>query len=340
MYPDVVERGAHGEDRRHACHGEPTGVGAGILSDAVCHVPPEPLAHGVAVGVDAEHAEGACADGVDDAALGDAQILEVHERADGGRHSQQLVGVGNQPIGGQGYWQQLMEPYHAYTAQHRQHYARQCEPSPMVVAQPREETVETDVGRDEIQDTEPRHIVEGDVELGHRAQQCIDREQKQHEPAVHPPVHSLHEHIEEGNEQIEHQEAGGEPRGDAPDGHEHLHQRLRRERLVARNQEGGAYHDVVEFHLQQQLEKLPQRDLLPAHEVARDEHEAVDARLAPHAEQVEVNGLGSRRLLLHHRLHAAIHHIVVGHNEQHHYDAVQLKIGETVLPPPVLNYLS
>lgn len=288
MYSYIVENYAGGEYRHYAHYWQPIDMFTAILPHAIHHVLPQPLAHGVAVGVDAEHAEGAGADGVDEFALFDAQVLEVHERADGGKHRQELVGVGDEPVRIKPNVQHLSKLYHTHATRHRYHHRRQRNPAPVAVAQPRTDAVDADVGGDEVEDAEPSDVVERDVEFRHRAHHRVGGEAHHEQPLVHPLVEVVHQHVEEGYQQVEYQEAGGKSARHTPNGHQHLLQGLRCEALVARDQERSPYHNVIELHLQQQLEKFPQGDLLLAHEVAGDEHEAVDACLPPHPQQIKV----------------------------------------------------
>ena len=101
MNTDVIQQDANGEDGEGADYGQHIYIVAGILSNTIHGVSPQPLAHRVAVGVYAEHAEGTGTDGIDDSALLDMQILEIHKRANGGCYCQQLVGVCHPPVGSQ-----------------------------------------------------------------------------------------------------------------------------------------------------------------------------------------------------------------------------------------------
>ena len=149
------------------------------------------------------------------------------------------------------------------------------------------ESILPDIGRNEIQDAKPRHIVECDMKLGYASHQRICEQQESQQSEMHFLVHILCEQIQEWNQQIEYQETGGEARCHTPNRYQHFYHRLQREAVVTREQKHSSYHHIVEFHLQQEFEEFSQRDLLLAHEVASDEYETVDARLAPHTQQIQ-----------------------------------------------------
>lgn len=64
----------------------------------VADIPPQPAAHGVAVGMDHEDTERRCRDGVDTFAVSKLQATEEQKQADPGGQRQNLIGIRNKEI--------------------------------------------------------------------------------------------------------------------------------------------------------------------------------------------------------------------------------------------------
>lgn len=85
--------------------------------------------------------------------------------------------------------------------------------------------------------------------------------------------------------------------------------------LIATQHENREDDDIVQFDFEEQLQELPQGDGRLTHEVARDEHKAVDARLSPHAKDVKEQALGSNRSILQFSHQVGIDDIVMANDE-------------------------
>lgn len=259
------------------------------MTHAIDSVAPEPVAHHVAVGVNEQHAEGGSSDGVDRAGLRDAQVLEQHEARHAHCQSEHSIAVAHEPIGEAISVVSMVDierdDHAANGKRHRQ--GRQPAPRSRAVRAPDVLGVEAEVAGDEVERGKPRHVVHADVALRHVCHDGIGEQEKPDERQVLEARHILHCDIEERNSEPEEQEARGKPIGHALHGQQVEPPPLQARALIATGEEHAIYHEVVEHYLQHELQEFSQRDLRLAHEVTRYHHEAVDARLAPHAKEPE-----------------------------------------------------
>lgn len=111
-------------------------------------------------------------------------------------------------------------------------------------------------------------------------------------------IKMCHQDRKEWDAEIEPKEASCEVGLHHSQRNEFEEQFLDGEILIATQHEDREDDDIVQFDFEEQLQELPQGDGRLAHEVACDEHKAVDARLSPHTEDIEEQALGSNRSIL------------------------------------------
>lgn len=124
-----------------------------------------------------------------------------------------------------------------------------------------------------------------------------------------------HQDGEEWDAEIEPKEASCEVGFHHSKGNEFEQQFLDGEILIASQHEYREDDDIIEFDFEEQLQELPQGDGRLAHKIASDEHKAVDARLSPHAKDIEEQALGSNRSILQFSHQAGIDDIVMANDE-------------------------
>lgn len=109
-----------------------------------------------------------------------------------------------------------------------------------------------------------------------------------------------------------------------------------RDRFIPADDKSRINDDVVEPYFEEQSKELAKRDIRGAHEIAGNEHKAVDADLTPHAEKIQkirVPGIGRFGDDLG---NTGIHHIVVCYNQKHRYDAKQFDIRISFLTASIV----
>lgn len=160
----------------------------------------------------------------------------------------------------------------------------------------RHKAIYPDVRGYKEQHTEPRHVIHRQMESRQR-QPCptVNAKTKHYEQLVHPSVNVADKHREERYAQIEPQKASREICLHHFKGEYTATQMSDREILIASHYECRIYHNIVEQHLKQKLKEFPKRYRGAAHKVARNQHEAVDTSLTPHAKEIEEEALCRQR---------------------------------------------
>lgn len=235
--PEPVDAGADDEDDGHGCgciaHAQP--CRGKEVSGAVHGLVPQPLPHGGRIGMYEQHPEGGCPQGIYEPGMWYLQVLEVHERGHCNEQRQELVAVGNEKVGiVKMYVSELvygLEQEHAGCAAGNKD---QREDAPHSVAYFGKQTVEPDVGRNDIYCHEPAHVVELNLDCGHGGQQGVEQQENGHEVEMLPAVDVFQEDIEKRYEQVEHQEAADKVAGvEAFQRPERPHELERRQSLMA-----------------------------------------------------------------------------------------------------------
>lgn len=106
------------------------------------------------------------------------------------------------------------------------------------------------------------------------------------------PGEVLHKYVDEGNEKIENYETACETVLYAVYGHKFPDECEGRELLMARKAEYQVYDHCIERDLKIEFQKLLPRESGGAHEIPRDQYEAVDACLSPCSEKHHCHGGG------------------------------------------------
>lgn len=94
MYSDVIDKDANGKDSKYASNGIKASMRKIISIFAIHYIPPKPLSHGVAIGMNHQHTESARRNGINPLVMLHLQVLEIHECRDGGDYCQEGVRVG------------------------------------------------------------------------------------------------------------------------------------------------------------------------------------------------------------------------------------------------------
>lgn len=231
------------------------------------------MAHGAGVGMDEQHTKRGATEDIDHLAVTQRQVLEPQESGDAHRHGKQLVGVLHKVV-----------PVGKQRTGHGQQDGGDGGPAPHPSALEYRGGVQPNVRGYQIDDAEPRDVVEADHEARDAAQQCVYAEEQPQQEGVLPLGHVMDEDVPKRNCQPEAQEATGEVVIESPYGHQDLHHLRHGEGLVACRQQYHVQRQLISVNPGQQLDQFPPRDLTLAHEVAGNHEEAVDTRLAPHAE--------------------------------------------------------
>lgn len=173
------------------------------MAYAIDGVFPEPLAHTVGVGVDEQHTECGAADGVDEAALRDAKVLEPHKSGDRHQQGKRHIAVRNHIVLRHVSAEVLPEEQDGHNAQHADNDQPHRNPSPELCAIRLVYAfgIFADVRCHYIYGREPTDGIHFDIEYFRHKR--IDRKhnhQQQHQQLVHPPVDIVYEHIEERDE--------------------------------------------------------------------------------------------------------------------------------------------
>ena len=79
VYSDVINKDANGKDGKYASNGIKTRVREVICSFAIHHLLPQPISHGIAIGVNEQNAECTSCNGINPLVMFHLQVLEIHE---------------------------------------------------------------------------------------------------------------------------------------------------------------------------------------------------------------------------------------------------------------------
>ena len=259
-----------------------------IHADIVAYIAPQPAAHGIAVCMDQQYAEGGSGDCVDNLAVSHLQILEEEERAHGSGDSEDLVGIGNKEVSASEIDSNdsLRRRDHDHTEPREQQHSRSQCAGELPIIKPTLR-VQTDVRSNDVNHAEPRCVVEHHVCLCKGWQNNIHAHAPRHKQQMLPFRQRMDQLIQERNQQIKQEEAARKITRHIEERKQHFQEALNGERLITAEEKYAPNHHCVEVPFPQQPEEFLPRNVGGTHKVPCNQHEAIDARLPAPAEQQE-----------------------------------------------------
>lgn len=304
---------------------------AAQMAAHVQHVAPQPVSHRVAVSVDEQHAECPGCDGVDQSVLAHIERTEAQEERHGADDGQHMIGIGNKVV--ERYRRRGLMPDQRDgqdTSPRQQQAAQRCGCHLFLVVK-QLVGMELQVSTDDVDSDIPAEIL-ADAVAKECAKDAVECDQNSDETQVKTLVKNRQQLVDERSEQEQPHKCGCKASAHAVCDIEHRLVQLRQaECLIAAQAEDSEYQYLVELDLKVELQEFCPSESLLAHEVARDEQEAVDARLSTPAPQRQKQLIAADVAVVKMSGDTTVDHIMVGNNHEHQHDTEQLDVAVTHL---------
>lgn len=321
--PDAekVDAYADREHRKHAADRVQRHEAVRVMPHVVQNVLPQPPAHGVAVGVDQQYAEGGSRDRVDQFTVRNMKIPEKQEGTHAGQQGKERVGIHEEERDRTA--QLRAEPCRGDDRHDGEQRRCKREPAPQPDAVEPRSRIKADICRDQIQHDEPRDIVHGHAVEG--AEKNVKEAAQQKQKHMLLFVQMPDQDVQKRNEQEKHNKTRGKARCDLRDRYEAKDQAFQRDRLISSRPENAVDHNTVKHPLAKQLREFSRRDMRGTHKISCDQHKAVNPDFAPCAKQKQKQRPSGERIGIDRAVcggQAGIDDKVVRNDQQHADDPV------------------